>query len=1079
MRTTHTPARTPRAGTIVPVMALCVTGLFGFVALAVDLGVLAVTRTECQNAADAAALAGARQLNNATTSTNNNSTAADTQARSTVKANNQLNTPFTDGNISAVDIGTYTYDTTNQKFVTSFTGTKSASDSWTAVRVTLTANQPMFFAKIFGIQSMPTGASAVAVHRPRDIAVVLDFSTSMMFGSTSGWGNMWDGQTTRGMMNPDDNWPKFSHYSRYQAYSTSVDIPATSATTVTGAASPSGRPNPMQRTAAYYSIGYIFSPNNHTVESDGGPPMMFDFRFNPANIATPGTAAPAVANMWNAFHRWFQATPTDTPDTSLSIVDQGNPYKYATFKPTVLTTTDQGTWKKRTYDWTGYDPFDTTNAKGPTPAPDFFDTQADDATTSVKYTGDRFPRKKGVVRTTPTSWDYANTDGAAVNLIEYLNWATAYNYYPPSRTATSSGSGTTSRTGLNLSPNSNDYATNWSTFRDAAWERYGYDLDVADYVTNRGATWDPRWDWDIDAAAWQHYRTVGTSPSTTFRPKRKAAADQFKGYSMGPGYWGKSFAVWPPDPRWGGDILGSLLGGGIQPQSPNGTGVKDTNGNWICDWRKRFFLKSTGAQFGSSDNVNSTLFQSTASGMLKTSGFQINYPAVLAWIKSGPQTLPPNLRAGRILYYDCIPSTVASASSDLNQAFWKGYIDFVLGQGSFAPTVEMAGVEDKVWPEGGAMSVGGTTTGYTHGLTAVVPTTDPAAYLNYYDNPCRTRAHMWFGPQTMLMYLYSRDNGSFWGAGTLRETQTWQLKAAVNSGLEDIRVNHPNDWCGMSYFANFNFSTPRAPMGQDWSLLKNALFYPNSLITGTTPLINTITNEVRPYNTSLSNTLVGNIPNADGGTDPNTGLALAYNLLSSSTSLSSTTYPTKGRRGAAKIVIFETDGVPNGTPNWSMTGTGYNTYYQNSGSSATWPGETRTVNGTSIALNNTYLNASATTPANAALQVIKQICSQESSTSQGGFATANTPVRVYPIGFGDIFTGYDGANYSSLSTTQAQDAVKFLTRAGQLGNTVTWSSSAILPSGNIITGDYSTRINNLKSTLQTIMQSGVQVTLIQ
>ena len=76
--------RTPgtrRRGTIVPIMALCVTGLFGFVALAVDLGMLAINRTECQNAADAAALAGARQLNNATTSTNNNWTAADTEAR--------------------------------------------------------------------------------------------------------------------------------------------------------------------------------------------------------------------------------------------------------------------------------------------------------------------------------------------------------------------------------------------------------------------------------------------------------------------------------------------------------------------------------------------------------------------------------------------------------------------------------------------------------------------------------------------------------------------------------------------------------------------------------------------------------------------------------------------------------------------------------------------------------------------------------------------------------------------------------------------------------------------------------------
>ncbi len=1065
--------QTRRPGTIVPVMALCVTGLFGFIALAVDLGMLAVTRTQCQNAADAASLAGARQLNNATTSTNNNAAAADTQARGTVTGNTLMNAPFDATNISAVDIGTYTYDTSTQKFVASFTGSKAASDSWTAVRVTLAADQPTFFARIFGITKMPTGAVAVAVHRPRDIALILDFSTSMLFGSVSHWDTRWGTSTgvVRGLLNPDANWPKFGHYSRYQGYSTSVAIPAGSVTTVTAAALPSGRPNPMQRTASFIATdGYIYSPNNHTAESNGGPPMMFDFRFNPANVATPGTPAVATGSMWNAFHRWFQATPTDTPNTGLSIVDQGNPYKYATFKPAINSTTSQGTWQQRTFDWTGYDPLDTTNTKGPTPAPDFFDTQANDGTSGVTYTGDRFPRKGGVVRTAATSWDAANADGAAVNPIDFLNWATAYNYYPPSRTNTASGSGTTTRAALNLSPNSNDYATDWSTFRDAAWERYGYDLDVADYVANRGATWDPRWDWNIDLGTWVHSKPVGFTTANPFRPKRVAAANRFKGFSMGPGYWGKTFAVWPPDPRWG-NTLGLPLGLGIQPESISSTNpVQDTNGNWIADWRKRFFLTSTGTQF-TTENVNSVLLQNAGNAMLNTSGFQVNYPAVLAWLKSGPQTLPPNLRAGRILYYDSIPSVVTNGA-DLNQAFWKGYIDFVLGINSFNPEYDLAGVEYAAWPEGGAVATGRTTTGYTHGLAAVVPTTDPAAAMNYSDNPSRPRAHLWFGPQTLLMYLYCRDNSYFWGAGTLREAQTWQLKAAVNSALEDIRVNHPNDWCGMGYFANFNFSTPRASIGQDWSKLKNSLFYPNSLLTGGTPLINTVSNELRPYNAALSNTLVGNIPNADGGTDANTGMAVGYNLLSSSASLSGTDYPTKARRGAAKILIFETDGVPNGTPAWSVAGTGYNTFYSNSGSAVTWAGETR--NG--VTLDSTFVNNA--TAANAALAVVKQICTLESGSSNGGHSTVNTPARVYPIAFGDIFTGYNGT-YASLSSTQAQDAVKFLTRTGQLGNTVPWNASATLPTTSVITGDYGTRINNMKSTLERIMQSGVQVTLIQ
>src|SRR5439155_5437631 len=91
---------------------------------------------------------------------------------------------------------------------------------------------------------------------------------------------------------------------------------------------------------------------------------------------------------------------------------------------------------------------------------------------------------------------------------------------------------------------------------------------------------------------------------------------------------------------------------------------------------------------------------------------------------------------------------------------------------------------------------------------------------------------------------------------------------------------------------------------------KNALFYPKSLLNsiggGNT------TNEYRPYNLSFANVTADEIPNAGGTTDPNTGLAYAFNLLSSSSQLPAGTYGTvKGRRGAAKIVIFETDGVPN------------------------------------------------------------------------------------------------------------------------------------------------------------------------
>src|SRR5271166_117194 len=58
----HYRLRNSRAGGITPLVALCLVGLLGFVALAVDLSVIVLVRNEAQNAADVAALAGTRTL---------------------------------------------------------------------------------------------------------------------------------------------------------------------------------------------------------------------------------------------------------------------------------------------------------------------------------------------------------------------------------------------------------------------------------------------------------------------------------------------------------------------------------------------------------------------------------------------------------------------------------------------------------------------------------------------------------------------------------------------------------------------------------------------------------------------------------------------------------------------------------------------------------------------------------------------------------------------------------------------------------------------------------------------------------
>jgi Flp pilus assembly protein TadG len=60
-----TRLRSRRRGSILPLMVISLVALCGCVALAVDVGLILAARTQCQNAADAAALAGTRALDGA------------------------------------------------------------------------------------------------------------------------------------------------------------------------------------------------------------------------------------------------------------------------------------------------------------------------------------------------------------------------------------------------------------------------------------------------------------------------------------------------------------------------------------------------------------------------------------------------------------------------------------------------------------------------------------------------------------------------------------------------------------------------------------------------------------------------------------------------------------------------------------------------------------------------------------------------------------------------------------------------------------------------------------------------------
>jgi Putative Flp pilus-assembly TadE/G-like len=565
----------------------------------------------------------------------------------------------------------------------------------------------------------------------------------------------------------------------------------------------------------------------------------------------------------------------------------------------------------------------------------------------------------------------------------------------------------------------------------------------------------------------------------------------FKGYSMGPAYYGKSFYIWPPDPRYGSNADPT----NISTTNP----AQDTSSRWIADWRKRFFLyPGTSTTKGAPMDDNSRLFDTAsgnvgvwkAQGLGSTVQYIPNYDAILKWIKNGPQTLPPSLRAGRVLYYDAIPDTIPmnwqtgliNSSATVNDRFWKDYIDFVIGCGRFARKKTLYGASTtNTWDTA------------TFGTPQITPksnlTGTPAPYMNYGDCPVHPRLHMWFGPLTMLGFLsVNSDVTDYnWFAGTTAEAQTWQLKAGIRAALDDINKNHPNDLASLNFWSSHNgYVTPRVVMSRDFDKMKNCLYYPFSLIGS----LGTVTSEMRPYDVgTITNSnpsgfdplnYQADVPCADGGTNPTMGLMVAYNQFNWNGGYT-------GRKGAAKIVILETDGVANqkcngtfssisgggGTYNWTSISSGGSPpspsnghpqamdpaislawlINQDAAGSKAWPTFPNYTNGTGV--------ATATTPT-------KWI----GLTRDGpGFSTGRLQARVHVLAFGELFED----TTTSIAKTRGLEFLLNMQIAG--GSSL--PSATSLESYKIITGTSDQRVAKIKEALERIMQGGINVSLVE
>jgi hypothetical protein len=209
IRSAHSYAGRPvRRGTVVPLLAMTIVALVAFLALAIDLGMLAVAKAQAQQSADLAALTAARTVNGTATG-NYNQAAATTNAQNILSHNVILAQAIASSQLQ-LTYGSYDYNQATQLFNANYPPTSGAP--LTAVAATVTANGlAAGFSGIFGNSFLPNvSATAQAVHRPRDVALVMDLSGSMRMGTCL----RYDFYTaSAGTNNPDTNVPTFGQYS--------------------------------------------------------------------------------------------------------------------------------------------------------------------------------------------------------------------------------------------------------------------------------------------------------------------------------------------------------------------------------------------------------------------------------------------------------------------------------------------------------------------------------------------------------------------------------------------------------------------------------------------------------------------------------------------------------------------------------------------------------------------------------------------------------------------------------------------------------------------------------------------------
>lgn len=156
-----------RRGKIVVMTAFLMVAMLAMVAFSVDVGYMAVTRTEIQICTDAAALAGASALIDGTG-------AAQTVTLDYLSKNKVAGQTLGASN-ATIEFGKW--DDATRTFTVTNTEPNGLRLS------TVLNNTSTFFGKALNKDSFNTSAKSIAVYQPRDIVLVLDYSGSMSYDS--------------------------------------------------------------------------------------------------------------------------------------------------------------------------------------------------------------------------------------------------------------------------------------------------------------------------------------------------------------------------------------------------------------------------------------------------------------------------------------------------------------------------------------------------------------------------------------------------------------------------------------------------------------------------------------------------------------------------------------------------------------------------------------------------------------------------------------------------------------------------------------------------------------------------------